>query len=103
MLREIMCVICKKDVKTNHGRVMTCSEDCSKEHNRRKNIVNSLNFRTKQKSKLIEGGKKHKTRSRISKDPRDRDVITDEEYDLLTSRPHNKEDLAYINADYLYS
>ena len=46
---------------------------------------------------------KHKKQSRVRKDPREREAITAEEYDLLTSKPHSKEDLAYINADYLYS
>ena len=43
---------------------------------------------------------KHKKQSRVRKDPRERDAITEEEYDLLTSRPHSKADLAYINADH---
>ena len=44
---------------------------------------------------------KHKKQSRVRKDPRERDVITAEEYDLLTSKPHSKADLAYINADHV--
>ena len=43
---------------------------------------------------------KHKKQSRARRDPRERDAITEEEYDLLTSRPHSKADLAYINADH---
>ena len=43
---------------------------------------------------------KHKKQSRVRKDPRERDAITDEEYDLLTSRPHSKADLAYISDDH---
>ena len=43
---------------------------------------------------------KHKKQSRVRRDPRERDAITEEEYDLLTSRPHSKADLAYINADH---
>ena len=43
---------------------------------------------------------KHKKQSRVRKDPRERDAITAEEYDLLTSRPHSKEDLAYISDDH---
>jgi hypothetical protein len=43
---------------------------------------------------------KHKKQNRVRKDPRERDAITAEEYDLLTSRPHSKADLAYINADH---
>ena len=44
---------------------------------------------------------KHKKQSRAKVDPRDRDNITEEEYDLLTSKPHSKADLAYINADHV--
>ena len=43
---------------------------------------------------------KHKKQSRVRRDPRERDAITEEEYDLLTSRPRSKADLAYINADH---
>ena len=44
---------------------------------------------------------KHKKQSRAKVDPRERDNITEEEYDLLTSKPHSKADLAYINADHV--
>ena len=54
--------------------------------------------------------KKSGTRNKSKLDPREKDVITAEEYDLLTSRPHSKEDLAYIaeecvsnNGEYEYS
>ena len=43
---------------------------------------------------------KHKKQSRAKVDPRDRDNITEEEYDLLTSKPHSKADLAYISDDH---
>ena len=45
-------------------------------------------------------GGNYKKQSRAKVDPREREVITAEEYDLLTSRPHSKADLAYINADH---
>lgn len=44
-------------------------------------------------------GGNHKIQSRVRRDPRDKDVITAEEFDLLTSRPHSKATLAYINDD----
>jgi len=53
---------------------------------------------------------KHKKQSMARVDPRERGAITAEEYDLLTSRPHSKADLAYIaeecvsnNGEYAYS
>ena len=42
---------------------------------------------------------KHKKQSRAKVDPRDRDNITEEEFESLV-RPHSKEDLAYIDADH---
>ncbi len=60
--------------------------------------------------KRMQKGGNYKKQSRAKVDPREKDVITAEEYDLLTSRPHSKADLAYIaeecvsnNAEYEYN
>ena len=52
--RKITCVICKKKVTVTHSRAITCSTKCSKEHNRRNNLINGLSFRVKERRKKAE-------------------------------------------------
>jgi hypothetical protein len=47
--RDITCVICKKKVTVTHGRSVTCSTKCSKEHNRKNNLVRGLSLRLKER------------------------------------------------------
>ena len=47
--RDIVCRICSQKVTVRHGRAVTCSKECSKELNRRNNLVNGLAFRKKQR------------------------------------------------------
>ena len=47
--RDIVCRICSKKVTVRHSRAVTCSKECSKELNRRNNLVNGLAFREKQR------------------------------------------------------
>ena len=47
--RDITCVVCKKKVTVRHSRAVTCGKECSKELNRRNNLVNGLAFRKKQR------------------------------------------------------
>ena len=47
--RDITCVVCSKKTTVRHGRAVTCGKECSKELNRRNNLVNGLVFRKKQR------------------------------------------------------
>ena len=47
--RDIVCRICSKKTTVRHGRAVTCGKECSKELNRRNNLVNGLVFRKKQR------------------------------------------------------
>ena len=47
--RDIVCRICSKKVTVRHSRAVTCGKECSKELNRRNNLVNGLAFRKKQR------------------------------------------------------
>ena len=47
--RDIVCRICSKKATVKHSRAVTCSKECSKELNRKKNLVNGLAFRKKQR------------------------------------------------------
>ena len=47
--RDIVCRICSKKVTVKHSRAVTCSKECSKELNRRNNLVLGLAFRKKQR------------------------------------------------------
>ena len=51
--RDIVCRICSKKVTVRHGRAVTCSKECSKELNRRNNLVNGLAFRKKQRDERV--------------------------------------------------
>jgi len=52
--RDITCVVCKKKVTVTHGRAVTCGKECSKELNRRNNLINGLSFRVKERRKKAE-------------------------------------------------
>jgi len=47
--RDIVCRICSKKATVQHSRAVTCSKECSKELNRKKNLVNGLAFKKKQR------------------------------------------------------
>ena len=52
--RDITCVVCKKKVTVTHGRAVTCGKECSKELNRKNNLINGLSFRVKERRKKAE-------------------------------------------------
>lgn len=39
--RDIVCRVCSKKVTVKHSRAVTCSKECSKEHNRNKNVAHA--------------------------------------------------------------
>ena len=39
--RDIVCRICNKKVTVQHSRAVTCSKECSKEHNRSKKVAHA--------------------------------------------------------------
>ena len=41
--RDIVCRVCSKKVTVKHSRAVTCSKECSKEHNRNKNVAHAKN------------------------------------------------------------
>ena len=47
--RDIVCRICSKKATVQHSRAVTCSKECSKELNRKNNLVLGLAFRKKQR------------------------------------------------------
>ena len=39
--RDIVCRVCNKETTVRHSRAVTCSKECSKEHNKRKNLAHA--------------------------------------------------------------
>ena len=46
--RDIVCRICSKKVTVRHSRAVTCGKECSKELNKKNNLVHGLALRKKQ-------------------------------------------------------
>jgi len=65
--RDIVCRICSKKVTVKHSRAVTCSKECSKELNRRKNLTHSIAIR-----------KNKRDNNRKERDARDREIGTGE-------------------------
>ena len=47
--RDIVCRMCNKKATVQHSRAVTCGKECSKELNRRNNLVLGLAFRANQR------------------------------------------------------